>query len=123
MMDTRQCLQGRENQRELMSYLPSFFGLVGRELLACDVYCVTLYFCHIRVRAVLWNRNYLFRFRLRLCKSFGSGSGCKPYLAQFVHYLVFLMLEISLLPRMLASNFLISLLFDCFYSILCRIRS
>ncbi len=32
---------------------------------------------------VLWNRNGLLRFRCRLWKSFGSGSGFRQYLAVF----------------------------------------
>ncbi len=57
-MNTGQYPQGRENQREVISYLPFLFlGKQVEKLLACGVYSVTLYFSQIRIRAMLWNRN------------------------------------------------------------------
>jgi hypothetical protein len=61
---------------------------------------------------VLWHRNDLLRFRLRLWKSFGPGSGSRQYLAQFadnkkfVQNLAFSMSESALFPKKLASIFL-----------------
>jgi hypothetical protein len=54
---------------------------------------------------VLWNYNDLLRFWFRPWKSFGSGSGSRPYLAQFsnnkkfVQNLAFSMSDAALFPK------------------------